>query len=1017
MRLSEWAIKRPVATLMIMLAVMVLGFVSLLRLELDILPKINPPVMAVLTELPGASAEEVLTLVTEPVEAMAATISGIKELQSVSRESHSVVILQFEWGTAMGDVRAELAEKLDVLPLPSEAGRPVTIRFDPGQMAMMQIYAASEDAAGLEEISSRMEAEVKPRLEAVPGVAEVRLLGGVEKEVRVALDPDKLYLYQIGISRVAQIIATGGAAMPLGSVMESGRETNLRLPVQYQSRGELGFLPVGISALPQGGLVPVVLSELGSVEIVVRESGSVTRLNGHPAVGLQIQKDGSSNAAIVARAVRQELAEIREDSPELDLLVVLDQGEFIEETLLSSGRSLLMGGFFALLVLLGFLGSILSTFIVAVAIPFSVLATFFLLFAGGMTLNVMTLGGLALGVGMFVDNSIVVIENIFRHMHQGKPTPAAAAEGSREVAGAITASTLTTAVVFLPVVFVGGLTGMLFQELALTVTFALFSSLIVSLTVIPMLAARWLRPYKEDGWRRRLLRKEPLFYRLLRYAIRRKAVVLLLTGILFIGSLLQIPRIGSEFLPSMDERMFSVDLRLPAGAPLAETKERALRLEAKLLAMDDVERVTLMVGADSGSTLRNGGSNTAQLMVAVPQKAGSTMDVMQRVRQELTKQKKEDEEIVLNLYTSLFYSPGSSANVLQLTVSGPDAGKLRGFAKELMTVIDDVPGLSGIQSNADDSLPELHLNIDKTAALRYGLLPAAVGGQLRQAVQGQLTGRMKEGGSIINVRVSLNLDGAEVDELVENIPLESAGSLVPLSRVATVEKGEGPVAIFREGQRHSLEVNGQIEGRDIGSVVEDALERAESLNLPEGYSVRSVGTAMLMQEGFSALKTALVLSLVLIYLVMAAQFESLRSPFVIILTAPLAVVGTVAALLLTRTAFGITAYIGVIMLGGIVVNNGIVLVDFMEKRRIQGKTPEESALEAVKHRTRPVLMTAFTTILGLLPLAARLGEGTELQAPLARAVIGGLFSATLMTLMIVPVLYILVYKRSFSQEP
>ena len=1016
MFLARWAIQRPVATLMLMTATMVVGVLSIFYLQMDILPKINPPIMTVVTELPGASAQEVLTLVTEPMESATATVSGIKSLRSISRESMSMVVLQFDWNVNMSDVRAELTEKIEALPLPADAGKPQVNRFDPTQFPLMQVFASSEDKDSLAEVSRQVTQSIKPRLEAVPGVAAVNIVGGVTKEVRVELDAQKLSTYRIGLSRVAGLVAAGTASMPVGVVTEDNIQKNLRIPAKTQNVDDLGQITVGF--IPVGrDMHPVTVSDLGTVVEGEVEGRSATRLNRQPAVGLQIHNDGSSNTAAVARAVRQELENIRRDLPELTLAVALDQGAFIEESLQTSARSLVMGGFFAMAVLLAFLGSLLSTVIVAVAIPFSILATFVLLFTAGFTLNVMTLGGLALGVGMFVDNSIVVIENIYRHLQLGKSPTEAAEIGSGEVAGAITAATMTTVVVFLPVVFVGGLTGTLFRELAVTVTFALLCSLIVSLTVIPMLASRWLKPSKDEGWRKRLRRRETMPNRILNFALHRKGIILGTSLLLLALAISYAPRIGSEFLPSVDEGVISVDLRLPVGTPLHETLNRVERLENELLQMRDVEQVTSLVGAGAGfagarSALRGAAGNTAQIIVTLKDDAPPTLTILQAARDLVFKVKKVDEDIVFNLYSSLFFSPGSSANLLQLAVSGPDLERLRPYAADLVQALEDVPGLTGVQSNADVRLAELHLLVDDTSALRAGLSSLAVGNEVRRAVVGQITGRIRSAQELVNIRVMMQENDRNTIEALQNLPLEAGGQLVPLSEVAEVTSGFGPATIIREDQRPSIELTGQIEGRDIGSVLADALIRVEELGLPPEMEIRSVGAAILMQEGFSSLRSALLLSLFLIYMVMAAQFESLRSPLVILFTAPLAVIGVVSALLLTHTSFGITAYIGVIILAGIVVNNGIVLVDFAEKLRHGGHSVKDAAQQAVLTRTRPVLMTAFTTILGLLPLAAQLGDGTELQAPLARVVIGGMLSATILTLVVIPVIYSILYRKN-----
>ncbi len=1002
---AKWTIRRPVATLMMMMAVMLIGGVSLFNLKLDLLPAINPPVLAVITELPGATAREVMALVTEPVEAVAATTGGIKSLRSVTREGTSFVILQFEWDIRMSEARTELAEKLELVPLPGEAGKPQIFKFDPTLLPLMQVYIAADGELSLEELTALVNRRVRPRLEAVPGVAAAGLTGGTTREVRIEAERSRLNATGIGLSRLAGMVAQAAANLPAGEVTGEGREKSVRLLARPETLADLEDIPVGM--LPGTGQV-IRVADLAAVSDTVVPGESVARLNGNPALGILIQKEGSGNTVAVARRVRGELARIGRDIPQLNMVVMLDQGRFIEDALRSTAVSLVAGGFFAMAVLLAFLGSIISTAIVAIAVPFSILATFALMYLSGMTLNIMTLGGLALGVGMLVDNSIVVMESIYRRRQEGEEPDSAAEQGSGEVAGAITASTITTLVVFLPVVFVGGLTGTIFRELAVTVTYALLASLAVSLTVIPLLAARWLR--YGDNWGRER-RDERLAGAIPRFALRHRRLILACAAVLFALSMLALPRIGTEFLPVVDEGVFTVDLRLPVATPLAETVARAGQYEQELMALPEVDKVTTQAGGGGGfagvrAALRGGASNAAQLIVTLAETDKTTARVMEEAREAVGRLKKEDEEVVINLHSSLFFAPGSSASLLQLTVDGPDPDMLRQVAAMVARQMEGIAGLVNVSSGAEARVPELRVMVRGADALLAGLTPGAVGQELSRALRGQVAGRMKRGEETVYIRVILREeDRSDVDDLLV-VPLQGAvGRLVPLGLVAEVVEGEGPVSITRTEQKESVEVAGQIEGRDIGTLLAEAMDRVAELDLPSGYSVSAAGTAVLMEQGFGSLRGAFLLSLVLIYMVLATRFESLRAPLAIILTAPLAAAGVVASLLATRTTFGITAFIGVIILGGVVVNNGIVLVDMMEKLRSRGAGLSDAVTEAVRQRMRPVLMTAFTTVLGLLPLALALGEGTELQAPLARVVIGGLLSATLLTLVVIPALY------------
>lgn len=1077
MSLPRFSIKHPVTTLMIMFMAILLGVVSLTSTQMDLMPKFSPPVAAVMTTFPGASPEEIAKMVTEPIEAAVATTSGMKKVSSISRESMSVVVLQFSWGTDMREARDELNDRLSRVRLPEDAAQPTIVKFDPTMLPVMDLSVANgKDLADLKGLA---ENELKTRLEAIDGVAAVEVAGGLDREIRVDLDQSKLAKYGITQSQVAQAIQASNLTYPAGSIKTDDRHLSLRIVSEMNqadvlrdlvvamvpqvpkapavpqvpaagasNQGNLGqgnsgpaapgqgahTLPAGITPSLGGlqGLMPglatsgmpatpaapkitykaIKLSDVATVSDGFTDQQSITRTGGADSLGLSVQKEGDANIVNVARSVRAEIEQIKQEYPDLTLVITSDQAAFIEEAVGNVSQSLILGGFLAVLILLVFLRNFRSTLIIAVSIPFSVVVTFVLIYFSDITLNIMSLGGLALGVGMLVDNSIVVIENTYRHLQMGKPPAEAARVGAEEVAGAITSSTLTTVAVFLPVAFVTGLTGDLFRELALTVSFSLLASLAVALTVIPMMASRLMRAraaaVKAPG---RLL-GDSTYAGILRWALRRRAITLLAAMAVLAGSLSLVPRIGTEFLPVTDEGRYTISVRMPTGTDLATTTAKVAEIESILKAQPDVEVVFSRVGGGSGfRALRSGanaGQNTAVISVTMKpleDRSRSTPEAMAAVRDQAEKIK-GPADIAYNLQSTQASMGGGQGNSLEVSVTGLTLEGLRGAVDQVALGLGRVDGLRDLESNLDVSKPEVQVVVDREKAAKKGLSPMQVALTVSNAVRGQVATRFENEGQTTNVRVIYRrADREDVSKLGEMLLKSPLGDTVKLKDVAQIVEASGPVTITRENQRVSAQVSGLIEGRDLGTVSQDAAAAIKELKLPAGYRAELSGASSLMSEGFSGMGQALLLAILLVYMIMAAQFESLLHPFTIMFSLPLAAVGVLLGLFVSGYALGITAFMGLVILAGIVVNNAIVLVDLVNQLRNGGMSTFDALVEAGRLRLRPILMTALTTILGLVPMALGIGEGTETQAPMAVVVIGGLLTSTLLTLVVVPVMY------------
>jgi len=1045
------SVKRPVTTLMLMLVVIMLGIVAYSRLSLDLLPKINPPVAAIITSFQGASPQEVTDLVTEPLEAAGATVPGTKEITSISQEGMSAIIMMFDWGQNMSEAREDISQRIDMVPLPEGVGKPVVVQFDPTLLPVMQISLSPSKGVDIGELTDLVKTTVKPRLEGVEGVASVDLLGAVTRQITVKLDPQKLSAYHLTQESISAVISASNLNYPLGTVEENGLVLGLRLSGKLATIDDLkslivGYVPaqssgdgVDLPVLPgpsqpasllggsQSYVRPIRLSDVATVAEETVQGSSITRINGKPSVTMTIQKEGTANTVLVARAVREELGRLSRDLGGLDILVSMDQAQFIEDTIRSVADNLLMGAGLAVLVLLVFLRDIRSTVTIAISIPFSVVATFVLMYFGKLTLNIMTMGGLALGVGMLVDNSIVVIENIYQHIERGETPVQASISGAEEVGMAITASTLTTVVVFLPVVFVGGVSGILFKELAWTVTFSLMASLVVSLTVVPMLASTFFarrERRKEDPridtdseLRRKPRIRQPRYATLLNWCLEHRA--LFLVGVLLIvgGSVyLLLPKIETEFLPTADEGAFSVDISMREGTPL-DTVDRVVRkIEAVLDSDASVASYSVVVGEPEGlDRLRSffSGGTDAQIIVRLVEEAAkekATRTVMERVEKEVGKVK-EDATVTFNPQSSLLMMSGSAPGTVEVLISGPDIREVEKLNEDFSAKMAGLPGMKYVRSSLTARKPEMLVAVDRDKALQQGLTSAQVALAVSRAVRGQTVSRFEkaeqEGSGVATFDMVVRLDPEAVRDVssLKEILLPGKMGPVKLGDIATVAEGEGPVVISRSDQKLSARLTGQFAGRSLGAVTLDLTGLISRTDIPEGYSISVGGMSEIMEEGFSGLRFALLLALALVYMIMAASFESLGIPFVIFFTMPLAAVGVLGALYLSGYAFGITAFIGVIVLGGVVVNNGIVLLDFMNQRLAAGVAPRNAILEGASRRVRPVLMTSLTTILGLIPMALGLGHGGELGAPMALVTMGGLASSTLFTLFVVPVLY------------
>lgn len=1006
MNLPKFSVRNPITTIMMMLLVIILGVVSFSNLKLDLMPNINPPVLAVITNYSGAGPEEVKEMVTKPVEEAVSTVQGLKSLQSRSSANTSLVIAQYDWGMDVSEAREDISSKLNQLTLQDGIQQPMIVKFDPTMLPIMQLAIASGQS--LEEIQAIVNLELVPQLQNIKGVASVSVAGGFNEEVLVHLNQAKLNQNNLTQETVTQLIQANNLTYPGGILTQDNKELNLRVIGKVDSIDTLRQLPV--SMIPDGNAVKIVtLADVAEVEMVKKDITSIAHTNGNESLMVSIQKEGTANTVEVTKEVGVVIDGFKQDYTNMEFTVSSDQGEIIGQSIGNVSSALLFGGIFAIIMILVFLRSIGSTIIVAIGIPFSVIATFVMMYFSGLTLNIMSLGGLALGVGMLVDNAIVVIENIYRHISLNKTRVNAAIDGTIEVAGAITASTLTTIAVFLPVIFIGGLVGDLFKELALTVTFSLLSSLIVALTVIPSLAGMLI---KVQNVKRS--KESQIYKNVINWALDHRLVTVVLAVALLIGSVSLIPRIGTEFIPAQDEGIFTIDVSLPQGSNLTSTLKAVEDIEKVAMNITDVDIVASVLG-NSNPLMSAGGTETASLTITLIDSGSRTRPtdkVMNDLKDKLSGTISDDLHLGFNLSNSMEAMSGQTS-AAEILVSGTNVTKVNEYVEELSTRLKTIQEVTTVSNSMQAGKAEYQLIVDKEKALINGLTTHQIATFVNQSLQGQVATKLSNSGVEKDVRVKIQgVDNSK--EAIENLEITSPlGTKVALKELGEVVEGQSPATISRNNQQDATTVYANFQNTDMGTIsskIQTELDTmVKDLGVNENmYSIKMVGGTEMMDDAFSSLTLAMLLSVVFVYMIMASQFGSLIHPLIILVTLPLAIIGVTGGLLLTGQAFGITAFMGIIILVGIVVNNAIVFIDYTNKLIKENMPVRAALIQAGTTRLRPILMTALTTILGLMPLAVGLGEGTEIQAPMAIAVIGGLLSSTLLTLVVVPVVYSLL---------
>lgn len=1010
MSITTVSVRRPVATAMVFLIVIVLGMISFRYLPVDLLPPIEFPQLNVRINYGNVGPEEMELLVTEQVENGVAGVPNLEEVTSSSSEGESSVSLRFAQGTnldeAANDVRAALDRVRDELP--DDIEPPRIRKFDPNQFPIIILGARSNRP--LDQVTLLLERELIRNFEQISGVGALDVWGGVYREVNVDLIRERLIAFNLTANDVVSALRRENINLPGGNVREGMRDMYVRTLGEYQNVDQIAETVVNVV---DGN--PVRVRDVAHVNFGYEDIGRYTEIGDVPAVRMAIRKQTEANTVEVARRVREEIRRINSTRSDVQLQVITDQSTFIQSSIDNVRNSMIWGSVLAIIVLLAFLRNGSATTIIAFAIPISIIATFGLIYFNGLTLNQMSFGGIALGVGMIVDNSIVVLENIFRQRQQGMPNEQSALVGTRQVTGAIIASTLTTTVIFIPVVFMHTVTGMLFKELALVVVFALMCSLFVALTLVPMLANRFLNvkpddpdPSKRPRLQRMFERVEARYARLIRSALHHRTTVAGVTLALLVGTICLFPLLSFELAPQTDGDEIDIDMRMDDGTNVSVMYRYLQLLD------DSVKQV--IDRADVRYITNDVRNNRGQINLALvqPDQRSMTSQAMADTIREHVSNTIPGAEIRVSAQSGiwilrrLFRSGGDEGGSLQLQLRGYDQNVAERLVDQIMERIKTVPGVADVDASNRERRPEQNVHFDRERMAKLGVGIQDIAAAVQTSVGGTRAGMYRVKGDEFNITVRFRPEDRSSVNDIDDISIRTDAGILPISALMTQETGRGPMDIRRvDGQRVNYITANLENGVPLGEAVNRISGALSDVKLPEGFNIYYGGEYEEQQTAERDFLLSIIMAIVLIYMVMAAQFERFIDPLIVMFSVPLAIVGVIPALLLTGTTLNLQSLMGVVMLIGIVVNNAIVLVDYINLlRRERHMNVHDAVVEAGRLRLRPILMTTSTTILGLLPLSFGIGTGAEIQAPLARVVIGGLFASTCITLIVIPVVYL-----------
>ncbi len=1016
MFLSDLSIKQPVLATMMMVALVVLGLFSYRELSTDLFPKVDLPVVSILTRYPGVSPETVETEVTKRIEEAVNPIEGVRHITSTTSEGFSSILVIFELGTNIHTAAQDVRSKVSALrrDFPTEVEDPVIQRMDPAEIPIVSISVTSPEL-GPKQLTTLAEKTIKKRLEGIEGVGSVTIVGGQRREIQVLLDLDRLKAYNLTIPEVVGALRGENLEVPAGKINHGPMEELVRIEGKVTDPEMFSNL---IVKSIRG--VPVYLHELATVTDGYEEQRNLALLNGERALALEIRRQSGTNTVDMARAVKAAIPRLNEELRDRAVLqVVRDTSVFIEESVADVKITMILGGIFTVFVVYVFLNSWRSTVITGLTLPVSVISAFLMMKVLGFTLNMLTLMGLSLAIGLLIDDAIVVRENIVRHMQQGRDHYEAARVGTSEIGLAVMATTFTIIAVFVPVAFMGGIIGRFFYEFGLTVAFAVLVSLFVSFTMDPMLSSRWYDPAIEAGIRRRGIARvlevfdrwfeslHGVYERAIAFSLRHRFLILGVAVLSFLAALALAPRLGSAFFPEFDRGEFQVSFKAAPGSSIEQSESIARQIGNTVSDEEGVDYTYATVG--SGPT---GALNEGSIYVKLKPKHErqlSYWDLRTRLRHKLAafgaaRTSVEDVEEM------------GDAKPIQISVRGPELAELDRLSARLADVMRDVPGTVDVDRSLDRDKPEVKVTLDRRLASDLGIRLDSLAMTLRAMLNGEVATQYEDAdGDAYDVRVRLKeKQRRSVDTLADveilSTKKDAAGKdmLIPVVQVASFRRSASSSQIRRMDMIREVRVSANTAGRPLGNVIQDIRDRGEQLSLPTAYEIVYTGQAEDMRESFEYVNQALLLAVIFIYVILASQFGSFTHPLSIMLSLPLSLIGVVAMLWAAGDTLNMMSMIGLILLMGLVTKNAILLVDYANRLRRSGMERTRALIKAGSTRLRPIIMTTLAMIFGMLPLAFEIGEGAEIRAPMARAVIGGLITSTLLTLVAVPVVYSLL---------
>lgn len=1021
MNLPELGVKRPVTTLMIFTAMVLLGVVAFLRLGLDLMPDIDIPSVSVITTYKGAGPQEVETRITEPMEERISTVQNLDELTSISMEGLSVVTAKFEWGVNLDEATNDIRDKVDLARkrLPDEADDPILFKFDLSMFPVVIIGVSADE--NWEKLEHIVDKDICDPLKRIPGVATATYRGGLKRQIKVELERTRLEAYGLTASHIVSALALQNLSNPGGHLKSGDMDYLIRTPEEFSDPDEIGRVVV---AHHEG--TPVHLNDLARVYDGFAEKTHEVLVDGKQGMIVMVQKQSGENTVMVAKRVKEELKELRKDlPPDVKLKVVIDSSDFIKKSIDNLRDTILWALIFVFVVVLFFLRNVRASLIVASTIPTSMVITFLLMYIMGYTINQITLSSLAIAMGMVVDNAIVVLDNIQRHRERGRKRTEGAIFGASEVGTAVTASTLTTISIFAPIIFVGGITAIIFGALAAVITMALSASLFTSLMLTPMLCSRFLKLETEHTSRffktseKFFIFLENGYSRLLGWTLYHRKSVIAGAALLLIISLSVVPLVGTEFMPEQDQNRFTIGVELPIGTRFERTGEVCLKIN-QIIEKDVLELSTYFdrwgagetgIGSILGHEEASHIGNLNVRLVSKEERSASPREIIERIRPMV--EKIPGAEIRFGVSDPLAGIMFGGGKLLGIDLYGYDLDDARNYSAAVKAALAKIPGVKDIEISRKETRPELQVVVDREKASMLGLNVTDIGKSVETFFAGNTDVKYRERGDEYDIEVRLRPeDRIKIEDLRDVFINTPDGRKIPLSNITHLKMGLGPTKIERKDQDRIITVSADIYGRDLGSVVAEAKEMLKKIPRPPGFSYKFSGAEKEKQKAFRLLVIAAALGLVLVYMIMASQFESVKDPFIIFFSVPFGFIGVIWILALTGHTLSVVSFIGVIMLIGIVVNDGIVLISYIGMLCRRGLPVRKAVMDGGRARLRPVVSTTVTTVLAMLPLALSRGEGSEIWVPMALTVIGGLSLSTLVTLILMPTIYYIFRPRN-----